>query len=227
MSREQLQAGHGIRMKLNETFISIQGEGPQSGIRSLFIRLSGCNLHCAFCDSKYASLFVEVSTREVLHIIKRAHIQGVRNVIWTGGEPALQIAAIKDVIAFAEPLGMTHAIETNGTVPFGTASFNYVIVSPKDREYNQDVRLREMLEPWLNGMNVYFKPVVDIHNVNWWMRWTAEHPGERVYFMPMTPQDDTMIEEHDRMVKLIIQKMTEYKVNAAVSPRLHVLYKVR
>jgi len=104
-------------------------------------------------------------------------------------------------------------------------------VSPKDREFNQDIGLSKMLEPWLAintiAVAIYFKPVVDIHNINWWMRWAQDHPNQRIYFMPMTPQDDTMIEEHNRMVKFIIQKMDEYEVGGAVSPRLHVLYKVR
>lgn len=215
-------------MKLNETFISVQGEGPQMGVRSLFIRLSGCNLHCSFCDTKYASLYIDVSKTELAKLIKRAYAKGVRNVIWTGGEPSLQIDDIKDVIASVESLGMSHSIETNGERVFGGTIFDLVVVSPKDREHNNDKELNDLLEKWIENVNnVVFKPVVDIHNINWWMRWTKDHPEQQVYFMPMTPQDDTMVEEHNYMVKTIIRKMDEYGVNGAVSPRLHVLYKVR
>lgn len=214
-------------MKVNECFISPQGEGPQMGVRSLFIRLSGCNLHCHFCDSKYASLFTEVSRTELNKVIRRAYEKGVRNVVWTGGEPSLQIADIKDVIAMC-PCDMTHAIETNGEKVFSGDVFDLVVVSPKDREHNNDTEFCELLERWaLVEPPIVFKPVVDVHNINWWMRWTKDHPGVRVYFMPMTPQDEDMILEHDRMVKMIIRKMDEYGVNGAVSPRLHVIYKVR
>lgn len=221
-------------MRLNETFISIQGEGPQSGVRSLFIRLSGCNLHCSFCDTKYATLYTEISRTEVAKLIKRAHGKGVRNVIWTGGEPTLQLGDIKDVIAMTEGLGMKHSIETNGTKPFGGSSFDLIVVSPKDHEMKEDKKLTELLDEWLLLVpydNIVFKPVVDTHNINMWMRWAKDHPEATVYFMPRTPTSvlfyDKIVEEHDYMVRLIIQMMDEYGVNGAVSPRLHVLYRVR
>lgn len=216
-------------MRLNETFISIQGEGPQSGIRSLFIRLSGCNLKCPFCDTKYASLYVDVSVKEITKLIERAHKMGVRNVIWTGGEPSLQIDEVKDAIASVEKLKMTHAIETNGMIQFGTSIFDLVVVSPKDTVVSKPL-LGEALEFWSTHWQsepVIVKPVVSEENVDWWMKWTRDHPGVRVYFMPMTPTGGRMIEEHDQRVKLIIRKMDEYGVSAAVSPRLHVLYRVR
>lgn len=226
-------------MKLNETFISIQGEGPQMGVRSLFIRLSGCNLHCSFCDTKYATLYTEVSKTEVAKLIKRAHGKGVRNVVWTGGEPTLQLGDIKDVIAATEDLEITHAIETNGTKLFGMSPFDLVVVSPKEQEVGDNKTLNYMLDEWLKaskadsvvGVTVVFKPVVDTHNVNMWMRWAKDHPEAKVYFMPKTPVSalfhDEIVKEHDMLVRLIIQKMDEYGVNGAVSPRLHVLYKVR
>jgi len=214
-------------MRLNEWFISPQGEGPQMGVRSLFIRLSGCNLNCHMCDSKYASLHTNVSRAELLKTIKQAYGKGVRNVVWTGGEPSLQIVDIKDTIASC-PFDMTHSIETNGEVAFGTTAFDLVVVSPKDREHNNDEEFCDLLNRWvLVEPQVVFKPVVDIHNINWWMKWVKDHPGIRVYFMPMTPQDEDMIPEHNRMVKMIIRKMDEYGINGAVSPRLHVIYKVR
>jgi organic radical activating enzyme len=162
-------------------------------------------------------------------MIKQAYNKGVRNVVWTGGEPGLQIGDVKDVIADVESLGMIHAVETNGTIPFGTTIFDLVVVSPKDREYTTDKSINELLDIWLEDYKktVVFKPVVDAFNIDWWMKWTQDHMGARIYFMPMTPQDETMIDEHNKMVRLIIRKMEDYGVNAAVSPRLHVLYKVR
>ncbi len=143
------------------------------GVRSLFIRLSGCNLHCSFCDTKYASLYTEVSRAELKRLINRAYSRGVRNVIWTGGEPGLQIAAIKDVIAEVEDLCMTHAVETNGSIPFGTAAFDLVVVSPKDTEISTRIDLTKLLDNWGVESNVVFKPVIDSHNVNWWMNWAS------------------------------------------------------
>lgn len=178
------------------------------------------------CDSKYATLHTNISKAELVKTIKQAYGKGVRNVIWTGGEPGLQIADIKDTIASC-PSDMTHSIETNGTIQFGTAAFDLVVVSPKDREYKRDEDLTTLLDKWCTQENVVFKPVVDVHNINWWMTWVKDHPGVKCYFMPLTPQDEDMIPEHNRIVKLIIRKMDEYGIHGAVSPRLHVLYRVR
>lgn len=217
-------------MRINEIFVSIQGEGPQSGRRSLFIRMSGCNLKCSFCDSTYATkTFFELLVDEVVEIVERAYRDGIRNIIWTGGEPLMQFKDIKDVIEKG-PLGICHSVETNGTIMVPDDTFDLMVISPKEERVTTDEMLAT-LGKWISeyGGNKCFKPVITYENMNWWMQWAHDNPMQQIYFMPMTiqPVTDLSIRDHDMMVIRIIHAMHGYGVNGAVSPRLHVIYKVR
>ncbi|NLX49921.1 MAG: radical SAM protein [Methanospirillum sp.] len=101
-------------MKVSEIFCSIQGEGPRQGQPTVFIRLAGCNLACAWCDTTYArSGGTEMSAAEIL-----AAIAGMRphRVCITGGEPLLQCMALVPLLASLCGHGYSVEIETNGTV---------------------------------------------------------------------------------------------------------------
>lgn len=110
--------------KINEIFYTLQGEGFYTGTPSLFIRFSGCNLQCPFCDTSHQS-FHETTLDEIIQIATQSPI---RHVVLTGGEPALQID---------EPLttALHHAhkfiaIETNGTTPI-QGNVDWITLSPK------------------------------------------------------------------------------------------------
>lgn len=110
--------------KINEIFYSLQGEGRNTGRAAVFIRFSGCNLRCPFCDTKHEE-GVKMSDEE---IISEAKKYPTNLVVLTGGEPTLFID--KDFITALHKAGFSVALETNGThpVPFGV---NFVTVSPK------------------------------------------------------------------------------------------------
>ncbi len=75
-------------MKINEIFLSIQGEGILSGLPTIFVRTTGCNLRCVWCDTKFSrSKGQEKSVGEVLKQIKRLKF---KRVCLTGGEPLIQ-----------------------------------------------------------------------------------------------------------------------------------------
>lgn len=96
-------------MKVNEIFYSIQGEGHYTGIPAVFLRLSGCNLKCDFCDTQHIS-FTEMSEDD---IISRVCAYPSRHIVITGGEPTLQLTA-----SLAQKLhlaGFFIQIETNGS----------------------------------------------------------------------------------------------------------------
>lgn len=111
-------------MRVNEIFYSIQGEGAHSGEAAIFVRLSGCNLNCSFCDTEHQP-YQELTEDEIASQIAEypAHL-----VVITGGEPTLQLT--KSLIQKIHDLGKTVAIETNGTheIPQGV---DWVTVSPK------------------------------------------------------------------------------------------------
>jgi organic radical activating enzyme len=113
-----------MSLLVKEIFYSLQGEGGRQGEASIFIRLVGCNLKCEFCDTDFSGgNFMECS--EILDIIKT---YPCRWIIWTGGEPTLQLTA--EIIGYFKQHGYLQAIESNGTNPL-PKGLDYIAVSPK------------------------------------------------------------------------------------------------
>lgn len=111
-------------MIVNEIFYSLQGEGFFTGTPSLFIRFSGCNLQCDFCDTQHQSgtqLTEEQIAEEAAHC-PAAH------VVITGGEPSLQLT--ESLVNHLHHLGKFVAIETNGTRPL-PPNVDWITLSPK------------------------------------------------------------------------------------------------
>lgn len=113
-----------MNLLVNEIFYSLQGEGGRTGEASIFIRLSKCNLACTFCDTDF-SCGKKMSLDEILDEIGQF---GCKWIIWTGGEPTLQLT--DEIVRFFKDHGYLQAIETNGTrkVPKG---IDYITCSPK------------------------------------------------------------------------------------------------
>ncbi len=100
-------------LRVTEIFISLQGEGAHVGWPCFFVRLTGCNLRCSYCDSTYAySGGVDMDLKEVLSIWRKS---GIRLVQITGGEPLLQSAAI-GLMRNLLNAGADVILETNGSV---------------------------------------------------------------------------------------------------------------
>ena len=76
-------------MKISELFYSIQGEGKLTGVPSVFVRASGCNLRCTWCDTPYASWEPEGENFSVAQIVERVIAFPARHVVLTGGEPMM------------------------------------------------------------------------------------------------------------------------------------------
>lgn len=112
--------------KINEIFYSLQGEGVKAGTPMVFVRFSGCNLQCPFCDTRHQEGEM-MSDEDIFNAVSRW--KGCRWVVLTGGEPLLQ-ADEAFVKALKAATGMNVAVETNGTcrVP---ESIDWVTVSPK------------------------------------------------------------------------------------------------
>jgi 7-carboxy-7-deazaguanine synthase len=116
-------------LPISETFTSIQGEGKLAGVPSHFIRVSGCNLRCAWCDTPYASWNPDGGPRAVTDLIAGAKASGVRHVVLTGGEPML-FAPIEPLAAGLRDAGLHVTIETAGTV-HRTIACDLMSISPK------------------------------------------------------------------------------------------------
>ena len=103
-------------MKIAEIFKSLQGEGRNQGKVCLFIRLSGCNLHCRWCDTEYArTTGADMSLDEILEQVWRVNPS---YVCITGGEPLLQAKELKPLLLSLHKRGTAIDIETNGTIDF-------------------------------------------------------------------------------------------------------------
>ena len=76
-------------MKISEIFYSIQGEGTLVGVPSVFVRTSGCNLRCTWCDTPYTSWQPEGEERSIDSIVEEVNGYGASHVVVTGGEPMI------------------------------------------------------------------------------------------------------------------------------------------
>ena len=111
--------------KVNEIFYSLQGEGLHTGEPAIFIRFSGCNLACPWCDTDHKA-FTEMTAEQITSKCKHYPAQ---LVVLTGGEPALQ--ADDALIAALHDAGYYIAIETNGTHSLPD-DIDWVTCSPKE-----------------------------------------------------------------------------------------------
>src|SRR5437764_126866 len=87
--RDPHSCDYNTGVKISELFYSIQGEGKLSGVPSAFVRASGCNLRCVWCDTPYASWSPEGEDVPVDEIVRRVGEFSVRHVVVTGGEPMI------------------------------------------------------------------------------------------------------------------------------------------
>lgn len=109
---------------INEIFYSLQGEGYHAGQAATFVRFSGCNLQCPFCDTRHHE-GVRMSVDEIMEAVGR---NPSRLVVITGGEPSLHIDSA--LISTLHDAGKYVAIETNGTNPL-PEGIDWVTLSPK------------------------------------------------------------------------------------------------
>ena len=113
-------------MLVNEIFYSLQGEGFHTGTPAVFVRFSGCNLRCAFCDTQHHTGKM-MTQQEIVDEVNKYPIAPL--VVLTGGEPSLFIDDAF-VTELKQKTGKRIAIETNGTRPL-PASLDWVTLSPK------------------------------------------------------------------------------------------------
>lgn len=104
--------------KVNEIFCSLQGESVHAGLVCTFVRLTGCNLRCRYCDTRYA--FYEGDTMRLGQIVDRLRSFGCRLVEITGGEPLAQEATPVLIETLLDD-GFTVLLETNGSLDIDRA----------------------------------------------------------------------------------------------------------
>lgn len=158
-------------MRISEIFYSIQGEGELTGVPTVFIRTSGCNLRCRWCDTPYASWKPEGDEMGIEEILSEVKKHPARHCVLTGGEPMVA-RGVKELAAALRAEARHITIETAGTVPPEGIACDLASLSPKlsnstpsaneiDQawiERHEQTRLRpEILRAWLEAGNYQLK----------------------------------------------------------------------
>lgn len=194
-------------MKINEIFYSVQGEGKTIGQPRLFIRLSGCNLNCAFCDTKYHEKVSFVDYHEI-EVYKEC-----RRWVITGGEPLLQQEEIVSAIKEYNPEWVE--IETNGTItplPELAKLVDLWNISPKEPSIVIKTLKSRHIEDFI------LKTVYQSSKSESWIKKLERYTiSDNFYIMP---EGATKAEQEDKMQQVIDFCL---KNNYNFSPRLHVL----
>ncbi len=160
-------------MLISETFYSLQGEGELTGVPSVFIRTSGCNLRCNWCDTPYASWNPEGTDRSVDELVAEVRATPTRHVVLTGGEPMIA-KNIRDLAQALREAGQHITIETAATVAPAGIACDLASMSPKLGNSAPDARLPEAwrarheatrwnpdaVRAWVDGYSYQFKFVV-------------------------------------------------------------------
>lgn len=116
-------------MRISEIFYSLQGEGSLTGVPSVFVRTSGCNLRCVWCDTPYTSWSPEGEDHSVEDVLGEIKAFGARHVVVTGGEPMIAPEIVALTAALREA-GMHITVETAGTV-YQPVVCDLMSISPK------------------------------------------------------------------------------------------------
>ncbi len=101
-------------MEISEVFLSLQGEGVDIGLPTVFVRTSRCNLQCTWCDTKYS--WEPGEERSVESVLEEVESYGMKRVCISGGEPMLQPEDVTELAAKLESREYDIIIETNGSI---------------------------------------------------------------------------------------------------------------
>jgi 7-carboxy-7-deazaguanine synthase len=235
-----------LSLNISEIFYSIQGEGVQLGIPSIFIRTSSCNLRCSWCDTPYTSWKPEknkMTIDEILNEVEKLTPQTISEplpIILTGGEPYLQ-PNIVVLIQKLKDKGHFITVETNATI-FLSTKIDFYSLSPKlanstpseplkwNKEHekvriNFDAIISFIKDCENSSKDYQFKFVVenenDIEEIKELIKvlqeeYTLYIPHEKILLMP---QGRSSKEIKDRYLELVSICLKE---NFRLTPRLHV-----
>jgi 7-carboxy-7-deazaguanine synthase len=117
-------------MLIAEIFYSLQGEGELTGVPSVFVRASGCNLRCTWCDTPYASWNPEGAQRSVGDILAEVQRHPARHVVLTGGEPMIA-PQMRELAGELKQLGHHVTVETAATIAPDGIACDLASLSPK------------------------------------------------------------------------------------------------
>ena len=190
-------------LKVNEIFNSFQGEGVYAGTPATFLRLSGCNLNCSFCDTDFKD-YDELTVSMVKNIIVENMEKYKTDIlVITGGEPLLQYDEVNQLI---NQLNYKVQVETNGTIIKVPLNATYMI-SPKKE-------IEKIFKFYKNYDKAYFKFIIqDNHDLQQINELIQEYDyNKEVYLQPV-------YQNAQEITKLILKKHLPFKYK--ISGQLH------
>lgn len=208
-------------MKISELFFSIQGEGELTGIPSVFVRTSGCNLRCRWCDTKYSSWTPEGENVDIEELVERVCSYPARHVVITGGEPMIA-KDIKEFVDLLKQSGKHITIETAGTIAPNGIQCDLASISPKlsdstpekgeiSEEWikrHDSTRIdHDILNEWIDSYEFQLKFVVsrreEINEVKCIIdKIESDILPEKVLLMPEGTDSETIHSRYDMLVDL-------------------------
>jgi len=218
-------------LRISEIFYSIQGEGTLVGVPSVFVRVSGCNLRCVWCDTPYTSWNPEGELQSVAEIRREVELHaGARHVVITGGEPMLFEPVSELAAALRDGFHIT--VETAGTV-YRDVACDLMSISPKlanstpwlreagrfaasheSARYRPEV-LRQLMERYPYQLKFVVASEEDLPEIRRIVEETRAE-RERVLLMPEGTQPAVVAERGRWIAELCKEQGWRY------SPRLHV-----
>jgi 7-carboxy-7-deazaguanine synthase len=215
-------------MRIAEIFYSVQGEGSLVGVPSIFVRTSGCNLRCSWCDTPYTSWSPEGDSLTIDQIFDRIEgFAAARHVVLTGGEPMIAPEIVELSRRFRER-GLHITVETAGTV-FVPVCCDLMSISPKLSNstpegvfHAQHEKLRhnpEVLRRLISSYDYQFKFVIaepkDVEEARAVLS-ELDAPPDKVVLMPEGTTEAALSERGPWIAELC--KQYGYRF----SPRLHI-----
>ncbi len=220
-------------MFVSEIFYSPQGEGSLIGVPSVFVRFSGCNLRCDWCDTPYASWNPEGVQMQVETILEEVEKYPTRFIVLTGGEPVIA-KGLGILTQRLRDAGKHITIETAMTLPPTGLVWDLASVSPKlshsipqrgsnhwkllheERRYRPD-----LLREWQAGLDYQIKFVVneesDLKEIDQFLAATqVDIAPDKVFLMPEGMTVEALKKNQDHWVKVCLDRGFRW------GPRLHI-----
>lgn len=220
-----------MKLKVNEIFYSLQGEGIRAGEPSIFIRLADCNMACGFCDTEFLS-GKEMELDEIYDYIIEKFILDKNNnqilpdrflwIVWTGGEPALQLN--EEIVKWFAEKGFKQAIETSGSVTIMTGLYNLITLSPKVAEHVLEKNFKWLIE-YRNKYKPIISPALELKYV-----WHAGKPGipkpvlnaDYYFLSPMFDGNKINMDNVNHCIKLCLEN-PKWKLSIQIHKLLNIL----
>ena len=217
-------------MQIAEIFHSIQGEGQLAGTPSVFVRTSGCNLRCWYCDTPYTSWKPEGVQRNWEDVLTETLNFDCEHVVLTGGEPFLQAEIVPFTSALCER-GVHLTIETAGTIILPVEA-SLMSISPKMQNSiplddatwkerhstlrDQPAVIRQMVAKYDYQIKFVIDAPEDLADVESWLKRYPEIETTQVMLMPQARTAEELAERTPWLKKISAERGFQF------SPRMHI-----